>query len=185
MWNDDCEIKDDITVTYFNGANLYLGNDTVICDANTFVLSSPIRGEAYRWQDGSEDGTILASDSDLYILDIEHRCGLLSDSISISFEECFKFYAPNAISPNEDGVNDVFTIYGGEEVNIISWLRVYNRWGAAVFEVNGLEAGDESRGWRGDFKSRLVDPGVYMWVAEIDFANGGKEIRSGEISVVK
>ncbi len=185
VWNADCELNDTISVHYFDGSNLDLGKDTVICGGSGFVLSSTISGEAYRWQDGSTAMSIAADDSDLYILDIEHRCGLLTDSINVSFEDCFRFYAPNAFSPNGDGANDGFVIYGGEEILQINRFTIYNRWGAPVFESRNFAPGDLSAGWKGKYKGKEMNPGVYIWVAEIDFTYGGVKVESGEVTLIR
>jgi hypothetical protein len=42
-------------------------------------------------------------------------------------------YIPNSFSPNNDGINDVFSIYGNDQVVGIRNLAIYDRWGNALY----------------------------------------------------
>lgn len=54
-----------------------------------------------------------------------------------TFEDYFDLEIPNVISPNGDGVNDIFSInlpgYLGECVD----LKIFNRWGQVMFQSSG------------------------------------------------
>lgn len=69
-------------------------------------------------------------------------------------------FIPNAFSPNGDGVNDVFYIYGSgiKEIN----FRIFDRWGELVFETSELNIG-----WDGTFKGKMVNQGVYVYEAVV------------------
>src|SRR5690606_23184482 len=56
----------------------------------------------------------------------------------------FLVYIPNAFTPNEDGINEIFrpSIYG-EEIRLYSF-RIWNRWGEEVFFTE-----DPEEGWNG------------------------------------
>ncbi len=83
---------------------------------------------------------------------------------------------PNAFSPNNDGVNDVFKIEIPAEV-IITRLIIYNRWGQVVYNTT-----DVSKYW--DAKNMAV--GTYYWVMEGMERYADKKIRkSGSVTVVK
>ena len=69
-------------------------------------------------------------------------------------------YAPNAFSPDEDGINDRFIFYSDNgSGEIIEFLRIYNRYGALVFEVEDASLNDESQGWDGTFLGRPLGHG--------------------------
>ncbi len=106
------------------------------------------------------------------------------DSLQIVVEKNRRFYAPTAISPNFDGINDGFTIYGSQEVEVIQSLRIFNRWGAEMFVANNLEAGNERVGWNGTFNGKVLNPEVYVWLAEIRFIDGLLATYSGEIHLI-
>jgi gliding motility-associated-like protein len=91
-------------------------------------------------------------------------------------------YPPNVISPNGDGKNDFFNLFG-KGVQDIRWLRVYDRWGSQLYEVEHLPINDEMQGWNGAFKGQPVNPGVFVWQAMVTFIDGVSEIFSGDVTV--
>lgn len=73
-------------------------------------------------------------------------------------------YAPNAFTPDMDGVNDIFkpVLLGYEEDTYT--LRIFDRWGILVFETN-----DVSQGWIGDVNGSayFANNDVYLWQIEV------------------
>lgn len=95
-------------------------------------------------------------------------------------------YAPNVFSPNGDGWNDFFTLFGNaENFAQIELLQVFDRWGGMMFEGKGLPLNDERRGWDGTWRGKKAQPGVYVWRAEIRRADGTLERKSGEVTVLR
>ena len=128
---------------------------------------------------------VLPFNSGSYLLEIISADGCSElDSIFISVEKLRRFYAPNAFSPNYDGFNDTFTLFGGPEVAQIKSLTIFNRWGAVVFEGTEMEAGDIDKGWNGEFNNQPLNSGVFAWIAEIEFIDGVIESFSGDVTIV-
>jgi gliding motility-associated-like protein len=95
-------------------------------------------------------------------------------------------YVPQIFSPNEDGQNESFTVYGDPDlVQDVALLRIYDRWGELVFEQQSLTINDEAAGWQGTLRGRPVLPGVYVWYAEIRMRNGSIVFKKGELTVVR
>ncbi len=75
-----------------------------------------------------------------------------------------KIFVPNAFSPNNDGINDVFYAQGLFIQNLTGklpldyLLRIYDRWGSLVFETNDLY-----KGWDGTFRGQASAIGVYIY----------------------
>ena len=40
-------------------------------------------------------------------------------------------------------------------------------------------------GWDGSYKGNPMNPGVFVWVAEIEFIDGQREIFKGDVTVVR
>ncbi len=93
-------------------------------------------------------------------------------------------YAPNVFSPNGDGKNDHFLLYG-KGVKEVRNLRVYDRWGAELFLAEHMEIGKESEGWSGDFRGKTLNPAVFVWVAEVEFLDGSVEIFTGDVTIIR
>jgi len=84
--------------------------------------------------------------------------------IYTSYDSCDEFdgnaFAPNAFTPNNDGLNDVWRVI--TEVDCWNkWeLIIYNRWGQVVYEMN-----DPSQVWDGSFRGSdyYASDGVYAF----------------------
>jgi gliding motility-associated-like protein len=107
------------------------------------------------------------------------------DGVTVTVEINRPIYIPNAFSPNEDGQNDTFILYGGRSARQIQVLRIFNRWGALVYEGREIMLGDESRGWDGRFKGELVNNDVFAFMALIEFIDNEVILYEGDITVVK
>lgn len=85
--------------------------------------------------------------------------------------------APNAFSPNGDGINDYYNVFNVK--SIVSFnAAIYNRWGQQLYSwgIDGI--GCEECGWDGTYKGKPVKAGVYYVVIDAVGADGIKyEIR--------
>ena len=128
---------------------------------------------------------VLPLFSGSYLLEVTSEDGCSDiDSIFISVEKFRRFFAPTAFTPNYDGFNDSFTLYGGPEVAQIKSLVIFNRWGAVVFDGKELPPSETSEGWNGEFNGRIMNSGVFAWIAEIEFIDGLVERFSGDVTLV-
>jgi gliding motility-associated-like protein len=87
-------------------------------------------------------------------------------------------YIPNAFTPNGDGVNDVWYIYGTGIKDLKA--MVFNRWGEKVFETD-----DQSIGWDGTYKGVLQPPGVYVYVAQMVYLTGAQREKQGSVTLIR
>lgn len=108
-----------------------------------------------------------------------------SDEITINIDETRNVFIPNAFSPDGDGYNDYFTIYGGIDVEEVVNFQIFNRWGALVFSNKNFQPNIELIGWNGFFKGKNVNTGVYIYTADILFKDGIRERFTGDISIVE
>ncbi len=106
-----------------------------------------------------------------------------SDSINVFVNKIRDVFIPNAFSPNGDGANDYFFINANKSVALIKNMKIFNRWGAVVFEGNDLPPNDFSYGWNGFFKGKLASSGVYIWMAEIEYLDGEIIQLSGDLTI--
>jgi gliding motility-associated-like protein len=88
------------------------------------------------------------------------------------------FFIPNSFSPNNDGNNDIFKVYGTSVKEVI--MRVYNQWGELVFESENAQSG-----WDGTWKGRPQAVGVYVYVAKVTFYNNVTIKRKGTINLIR
>ena len=93
-------------------------------------------------------------------------------------------FIPNTFSPNGDGMNDYFYPRGKGLMTIKS-LRIFNRLGAIVFEHTNFLANQQSYGWDGTYKGKILQPDVYIYVAEIVCENGQVLMSKGNITLLR
>lgn len=79
--------------------------------------------------------------------------------------------APNAFSPNGDGINDYYNVYNVKSIVSFS-AAIYNRWGQQLYSWGIDQIGCEDCGWDGTYKGKDVKPGVYYVVINARGADG-------------
>ncbi|RME98351.1 MAG: gliding motility-associated C-terminal domain-containing protein, partial [Bacteroidetes bacterium] len=94
-------------------------------------------------------------------------------------------YIPNVFSPNLDGYNDGFTIFGGRALEKIEKLQVFSRWGSLVFEATDIDPNDELLGWDGTFNGRPVDQGVFVYLAQLRFVDQEVVQVEGDVTLIR
>ena len=87
-------------------------------------------------------------------------------------------FAPNAFTPNGDGNNDYFQIYG-EDIKTVS-MKVFNRWGELVYTTNSLLSG-----WDGTYKGVLQNPSVFTYIANITYLDDTQETKKGTVTLIR
>ena len=90
-----------------------------------------------------------------------------SDRITVFVDRERQIYIPSAFSPNGDGVNDRFTIFGDNTAKDINSLQIFDRWGNRVFEGKNLLPGDVNVGWDGMHQGKKLSPAVFVYFAEV------------------
>lgn len=98
------------------------------------------------------------------ILTSSQACDTLV-TIDLNFRDCSleqtpcEIFVPNAFSPNNDGVNDIFQIFTGQNCLMESFtIQVFNRWGTIVFASD-----DPNFNWDGRIGGRLLGDEVLIW----------------------
>jgi len=113
------------------------------------------------------------------------------DSITsiVTIRDEFTFYAPTAFSPDMDGVNDVFNVFGNginpKEFN----LKIYDRWGELIFETSeyDLDASKKpTKGWDGCVKDKKIgEVGSYSWICTYRDLQGIEHQKAGMVSLIR
>ena len=110
----------------------------------------------------------------------------ISDSIFIDVITVRKIFFANAFSPNGDGINDRFTVFGDSpNVQEIESLRIYDRWGAMLYEGLNFQANDLESGWDGTFRGKQMQTGIYTYSAVVRFIDDEVFVLSGEFYLME
>ena len=153
----------------------FLGKDTSLCSAKPFTIKSPHPNT--QWLGHPTNQNLMVNQSGLYIASYENDKGCtIKDSILVEFLDTIQYFIPNAFSPNDDGINDVFEPYFKSSTDFN--LKVYDRWGNQLF--------NNENGWDGRMNGKRMNTGVYLWVLEMTRDACGtteKILKSGEVSL--
>jgi gliding motility-associated-like protein len=68
---------------------------------------------------------------------------------------------PNVFSPNNDGINDVFTIFVNQAVE--SQVSILNRNGTVLHQLKGQLAAGNNLIWNGKVNEHNVNEGTYFY----------------------
>jgi gliding motility-associated-like protein len=90
-------------------------------------------------------------------------------------------FIPNVFTPNNDGANDFFEIYGNKNALRYLDVKIFDRWGEKVFESNDLNFK-----WDGMYKGRPLMPAVFVYTLQVVFADGHPEkLFKGSVTLMR
>lgn len=192
FYDTTISLRDPEPFTIDVGADLFIDlGDAVIIDA---FFSEPVNNTRWEALDNifcdtlCERIELLPQNSMEIVLTAQTSDkGCLSwDSLKINVREVRKIYIPNAFSPNQDGINDYFTVLGSDpNVQLINNFSVYSRWGELVFQAKNFQLNDAQNKWDGTFKGEPTAAGIYIYSAEVLFLDGRVDLYKGDVTIIK
>lgn len=102
----------------------------------------------------------------------------ITDNITINVEPA-RVTIPNAFSPNGDGTNDRFRPLTDNKNIRLSEMKVFSRWGKLVYSGNSFN------GWDGNINGKPAPVDVYVYNMIFEFPGGRKEVRSGDVALLR
>ena len=88
------------------------------------------------------------------------------------------FFIPNAFTPNNDGKNDMFKVYGSSIKQ--TDMRIFNQWGGLLFETKNAQSG-----WDGNYNGHPQQTGVYIYVVQVVFSDNTSITRKGTFNLIR
>ena len=85
---------------------------------------------------------------------------------------------PNAFTPQSGDINNTVLVRG-YAINKLRFI-IWNRWGQKVFETNSKKFG-----WDGKYKGVLQPMDVYAYTLEVEFSDGTKATKKGDITLIR
>lgn len=145
----------------------------------TFERVTDVPAAALTYEDRNTDVNALAEYC-YRVKGVRNESG--TDRIeSVSNESCAPmqplFWIPNAFSPNDDGLNDVFQVQA-MYINRFS-IKIFNRWGELVFESN-----DINESWDGKVGG-VAQEGVFVYRIEARGVDNENHYVDGNITLLK
>lgn len=151
-----------------------------ICKGENVVIGAS-GGIAYVWNTGEKAQTITVRPltSSLYKVTVTRPDKRkVSGEIWVNVEDCATLYVPNAFTPNNDGLNDIFITYG-KKLNSFH-IQIYNETGEILFESTNIE-----EGWDGTFQGNNVETGNYFYRIVYYDSQNNKQTRNGRITLLR
>lgn len=103
------------------------------------------------------------------------------DSQYVYIEPDYSFYAPNAFTPNDDGRNDIFYVYGEGIDNDNFEMYIFDRWGNLIFISK-----DIYKGWDGTQNGGpLSQIDTYVWEVKFNDMVGNKHKYVGHVNLIR
>ena len=85
---------------------------------------------------------------------------------------------PNAFTPGQAGPNSVVYVRGFGIAKMK--FTIYARWGEKVFEST-----TKNVGWNGYFKGKMLPMDVYAYTLDVEFSDGTKTKKTGDITLIR
>ncbi len=167
---------------------------TIMDGPVSFIDNSSGTVTSWEWNfgDGSQNGNGQELSHDynnvgtylvtLIVIDNNGCTDTATDTIKV--KEIFTFYAPNAFTPDGDGINDFFYPDG------INWdpdhyeMYIFDRWGNLIYQTKTVE--DKWNGTvnnKGTQDDMLVD--VYVYLIKVKELEGPKHEYIGRVTLIR
>ncbi len=166
---------------------------TTLLDPRVFFTNTSIDGATYQWNFAEIGGSTEENPSFEFpsdepgtynvCLEVTSANGCVSDTcMPIVINSFLTVYAPNAFTPDGDGLNDIFyPVMDGFDPDGYEFL-IFNRWGELLWTSE-----TPGEGWNGTYKNGdIVPEGVYVWKLRTKEISSLKESEFiGHITVIK
>ena len=169
-----------------------LGPDKSIAKGDSLLIEALSTSgiESYNWfpASGCSDCpsiTVSPVESTIYRVEVvdSNQCTAMDEMlVTILFSD--ELFIPTVFTPNGDGINDIFTIYGGDNFERISSFEIFDRWGSKVFERFDIFPGTNA-GWDGTYKGSPVNPGVFVYRVVAILSSGEEVLLYGDLTLIK
>jgi gliding motility-associated-like protein len=183
--NSHCGKTTTVMVTVYPKPEVYAGRDT------TYNLNEPVFIEAkgtgtVSWISGEAIACsnclftqVYPTQNRCYVAEAVNEFGCsVTDDVCIEMTNDFTVFIPNTFTPNNDGKNDMFLVYG-ENISEVS-MEIYDRWGMKLFESH-----DPYIGWDGRYRGEICQVGTYTYIIRYTGLDRKKYMRNGHVNIIK
>ena len=180
-------VVDELIVAFDNQVPVVDLDHTPLCPGDTILLNAMQSFDAtYIWSTGSQLSAISVSSPGLYGVDVSTFCFELHSEVEIvPAEHCrYGIYIPNVFSPNGDGINDVWTVSVGSQVDVLKMqCTIFDRWGNMQFQSS-----ENPVSWNGMRNDELFNPAVFVYTVEMTYRKGDVELTekfTGDLTLIR
>ena len=157
---------------------------------NTFTNTSSTDAVRFKWLFGDGDSLLTASRAPF---DYQYNTSGTYNAMLIAYNAAGcpdtairnivvlvtpRLDLPNAFTPLSSGNNSVIYVRGFA-IGRMNW-RIYNRFGNLVFQSSSQRIG-----WDGKFKGVIQPMDVYAYTLEVEFTDGTRATKKGDITLLR
>jgi len=147
--------------------------------------------DAYQWSPNIEvdddmiaDTILRPTETRTYTLEFFSDGCIAEDDITIIVRDpdtldCTTVYLPNAFTPNNDNLNDIYKINNPRTIDGLISFDILDRWGSRVFATT-----DPQQGWDGTFQGQNVNPGVFLYRIRF-LCKATEQVQSGSLTLIR
>jgi gliding motility-associated-like protein len=190
-----CETSLPVTITSEPQIQFTAGEDVTINLGQSVQLQASTASLVYTnvWTPAAtlSDATILTptatpTETTRYEVTLTDGSGCKAkDNVLVTVLTDRHVYIPTVFTPNGDGTNDNFGIFGGTDVTKIKVFQVFDRWGALVHEAKDFQPNDSRYAWDGHLQGTLLNAAVFVYYIQIEFKDGKTEEFKGDVTLMK
>lgn len=178
----NCAASDDIQILPAAEIGVVdLGPDSTVCTYDGFILdATTTNAVSYQWQGGGSSPLFPVISTGTYTVAVTDACKTLSDSISVTVEDCnCPVYLPNAFTPNKDDNNNRFHPISTCTFEYYE-LDIYNRWGERVYSSRR-----DNKGWDGKYEGKISQHGIYVYRFVYRVENQALKEEVGTVTLIR
>jgi len=122
----------------------------------------------------------------LYEVEVMDENGCIDVSnitVNVQFDRAV--YIPNAFSPNGDGFNDFFRVFGNSAVLQVKSMLIADRWGEIVYETENILLEEEQKFWNGVHREKDMNNDVFVYYVVVEYIDGRTEKFKGDVTLMR
>lgn len=185
-----------VTATVGNKPDLHIHIDSTVINDNSIQLQVKVTNAtvmSYDWSPPFDlscydcpNPVMTANVNRSYTVTVISDKGCkTTDSIYVRKFCSDLIWIPNAFSPNDDRINDVFYLEAPSNGKV-DFMRIFSRWGDLVFERTDFRLNDSSAGWDGTVNGKPVENGnVFSYVIKVTCSEREQYTIRGSITIIK
>ena len=177
-----------LNIDVFPLPTIDLGNDITINFGETVTVNANASPGQLIWYPVSEFDCSNCSTQQwkpdetvtVIVVNTDNNQCSFSDTIEITVNSLDDIFVPNAFSPNDDGLNDLFFAVSASPVSEFTFM-IFDRWGELVFSAENI-----LQTWDGTSNGQKVSNDVYVWRMTGKIENSDVYFdKAGHVSVVR
>lgn len=173
------------TVTGLPLDSILMGNS----DTLGYIVSGTAGNYTAEWADDSTLDCTMCDNpvaipylTTIYSVTITNDSGCTASAFdTVVVTPYYNLYIPNAFTPNGDGRNDYFSVYGNLNVVQRFEVKIFNRWGMQVFEST-----DPNFKWDGTYKGEQAQADTYVYTITMNYLDGyAPYLKKGSLALIR